>query len=200
MRPNESVDELFDEVRKDEAYYRASGGGVTIGGGEATAQPTFTLQLIRKCRDNYIHTALDTCGYITTADGLRALDEADLALYDLKGMDPIEHRKYTGVSNKVIHDNLRRRDSLGKPTIIRLPLIPGYTDSAKNLRETAEFLATLRWVERVDLLPVHEFGKVKYEQLGQEYRPGPFAPITRECLDEVRALFADHGLVTQIGG
>ena len=195
-----TVDELFDVVKKDEQYYRASGGGVTIGGGEPTFQASFTLQLIRKCKRSYIHTALDTCGYTTGSEGVKALEEADLLLFDIKGMDPEEHLSNTGVSNKRIHENLRRRDAIGKPVIVRVPLIPGYTDSDQNLKATARFLSGLRCVERVDLLAFHEYGNVKYGQLGREYRLGNVQPISQERLEQIKTLFERHGFRTQLGG
>lgn len=194
-----TVDELFDVVKKDELFYRSSGGGVTIGGGEATWQPTFTRQFIRKCKENYIHTALDTCGYITTGDGIKALEEVDLLLFDIKGMDPQEHLKNTGVSNEPILENLKRVDAMGKPIIIRVPIIPGYTDSGQNLKSTAEFLSRQKSVERVDLMAVHEYGKVKYDQLGREYELN-VQPISRERLDEIKDLFERYGLNVQLGG
>ncbi len=194
-----TVNELFNVVKKDEQFYRSSGGGVTIGGGEATWQPAFTLQFIRKCKENYIHTALDTCGYITSPEGIKALEEADLLLFDIKGMDPEEHLKHTGVSNEVILENLKRVNALRKPIIIRAPIIPGYTDSDQNLKATVELLAALKSVERVDLMPVHEFGKVKYEQLGKEYKLN-VQPIPQERQDEIKALFERYGLNVQIGG
>jgi len=136
-----TVEELFNVVKKDEQFYRSSGGGVTIGGGEATWQPEFTLQFIKKCKENYIHTALDTCGYVTVPEGIKALEEADLLLFDLKGMDVEQHVKSTGVSNEPILENLKKVDALGKPIIIRLPVIPGYTDSATSLKHTASSFA-----------------------------------------------------------
>jgi pyruvate formate lyase activating enzyme len=194
-----TVEELFDRVKRDEQFYRSLGGGVTIGGGEPTFQASFTLRFLRKCKENYIHTALDTCGYTTTSEGAKALEEADLLLFDVKGMDPEEHLRNTGVSNRPIFENLKRRNAMRKPIIIRIPLIPGYTDSAKNLKETAEFLSGLKSVERVDLLAVHEYGKVKYGQLGKEYRLN-VQPISRERLDDIKAIFERYGLNTQIGG
>lgn len=194
-----TVDELFAVVKKDEQFYRSSGGGVTIGGGEATWQPTFTLQFIRKCKENYIHTALDTCGYITSPEGLKALEEADLLLFDIKGLDSSEHLKHTGVSNEVILENLKMVNAMGKQIIIRAPIIPGYTDSDQNLKATAEFLATLKSVERVDLMPVHEYGKVKYAQIGKEYKLN-VQPIPLKRQDEIKALFEWCGLNAQIGG
>jgi pyruvate formate lyase activating enzyme len=195
-----TIEELFREVKKDEQYYRASGGGVTIGGGEATCQSRFTLDFIRKCKENYIHTALDTCGYITDENGLEALEKVDLALFDIKGMDSAEHRRHTGVPNELILENLRRRDATRKPVIIRIPLIPGHTDGDSNLRATAEFLATLKSVDRVDLLAFHEFGKVKYEQLGMEYHVSGVKPVSQERLEDIKSFFERHGLRTQLGG
>lgn len=194
-----TVDELFDVVKKDEQFYRSSGGGVTIGGGEATWQPTFTLQLIRKCKENYIHTALDTCGYTTSADGIKALEEADLLLFDIKGMDPQDHLKNTGVSNEPILENLKRVDAIGKAIIIRVPIIPGYTDSEQHLKSTAEFLSKLKSVQRVDLLPVHEYGKVKYQQLGKKYKLS-VQPISQKRQDEIKVFFEQYGLKVQLGG
>ncbi len=195
-----TVDELFDLVKGDEPYYRASGGGVTLGGGEPTLQPSFLLQFVRKCRQNHIHTALDTCGYITTDDGLKAFEEVDLVLYDIKGIDSKEHRKNTGMSNEVILKNLKWRDSLRKSIIARIPLIPGYTDTDTNLRATAEFLSGLNSLERVDLLGVHEYGKVKYEQLGKEYRLRNVRHISDGRMEAIKTLFEAYGLKTQIGG
>jgi pyruvate formate lyase activating enzyme len=194
-----TVDELFEIVKKDEQYYRASGGGVTIGGGELTFQSDFTLAFLKKCRENYIHTAVDTCGQTVNSDGLKILEEADLVLYDIKGLDPEEHFKNTGVSNETIVYNLEHLDALGKDIIIRLPVIPGYTDSDQNLQATAEFLAGLKSIERVDLLAYHEYGRVKYDQLGKPYRIQVKSP-TQERMESIKGLFERSGLKVQLGG
>jgi pyruvate formate lyase activating enzyme len=194
-----TVDELFAEVKKDEKYYSSSGGGVTIGGGEPTLQPVFLRRFLKKCRDRYIHTALDTCLYTVTDEGLKALEEADLLLCDVKGLDPHQHKKSTGVSNRVILENLKRLSDMGKPMIIRVPLIPGHTDSPENLRGVVDLLCSLRSVERVDLLPVHEYGKGKYDELGKEYTLA-VEPIPQERQQEIKALFEECGLRTRIGG
>ena len=194
-----TVDELFDIVRRDEPFYRASGGGVTIGGGEPTLQPHFTLAFIRKCKENYIHTAVDSCGYVLTEEGFKVLEEADLRLYDLKHMDPKEHLRCTGLSNEPILANLKKLGSMGKPIIIRMPVVPGYNDSVKNIQETGEFLSKLRSVERVDLIGYHEYGAIKHRQLGREYNiqiPSP----TQEHLDDIKATLEGYGLVVQLGG
>ena len=194
-----TVDELFDIVKKDEQFYRASGGGVTIGGGEPTFQPLFTYALLRKCKENYIHTAVDTCGYTLTSEGLKILEEADLLLFDLKGMDPKEHLENTGVSNEPILENLKRLDAMGKAIIIRVPIVPGYTDSAQNIKSTAEFLSRLKSVERVDLLAYHEYGGIKYRQLGREYKLH-IQPPTEEHMNDIKDTFERQGLNVQLGG
>jgi pyruvate formate lyase activating enzyme len=194
-----TVDEVFEILRKDEPFYRSSGGGVTIGGGEATSHPAFTLQLIKKCRQAYIHTALDTCGYVSSAEGIKALEEADLLLFDLKCMDPDVHCRLTGVSNELILNNIKRLDAMGKPIIIRVPLIPGCTDSENNLISIAEFLAHMRSIARVDLLPSHQYGKVKYKQLGRDY-PLDIKPISLSRQMEIKGMFEQYGLNVQLGG
>jgi len=194
-----TVDGLFDEVKKDEKFYAASGGGVTVGGGEPTLQPAFLRSFLSKCRERYIHTALDTCLHTVSEEGVKALEEADLLLCDIKSLDPEQHVNDTGLPNEAILRNLRRLGAMGKPMIIRIPLIPGHTDSPDNLGSIIDLLCSLRSVERVDLLPVHEYGKVKYDQLGKEYRLVA-QPISHERQEEIKARFEQCGLKTQIGG
>jgi pyruvate formate lyase activating enzyme len=195
-----TTDEIFDIVNKDKAYYIASGGGVTIGGGEATMQPEFTGALIKKCRDNGIHVAIDTCGYTVSDESLRCLEQADLLLYDLKGSDPEQHRKNTGVSNELILKNLRHLSGIGKEIIIRLPIIPGRTDSDENIIATAELLSKLKSVIRVDLIAYHEYGKIKYEQRGETYPMEGSPQIGDDRMNEIKKMLEDRGLSVQIGG
>ncbi len=194
-----TVDELFDIVKKDEKYYHASGGGVSIGGGEPNFQPLFTHALLRKCKENYIHTAVDTCGYTLNNEGRKVLEEADLLLFDLKGMDPKQHLINTGVSNEPILENLKRLAAMEKPIIVRLPLIPGYNDSEQNIKATAEFLSRLKSVERVDLLAYHKYGTVKYGQLGREYKLN-IQPLSEEHLNDIKDTLERYDLNVQVGG
>jgi len=194
-----TVDELFREIARDQSYY-GEDGGVTIGGGEATLHPEFTWEFIRKCKKAYIHTALDTCGYIDTETGMKCLEEADLTLYDIKGLAPETHKAGTGVDNALILKNLRYRDSLGKDIIIRLPLIPGYTDSIENLKQEAELISGLKTVSRIDIIPFHKYAELKYRQLGWPlpYIFGEEFPQERE--QEVLDIFLEAGLPAQLGG
>ncbi len=194
-----TADKLMEILMRDLSFYRSTGGGVTIGGGEATGQPEFLLEILERCRQEGIHTALDTCGYVTTNLGKKALETADLLLFDIKGLNPERHKEYTGLQNDVILENLRRLSGLRRPMIIRLPVIPGYTDDQETLEAEARLLAELKSVERVDILPVHEFGRVKYEQLGLRYRLRA-EPIPEQRQEEIRQLFASIGLKAQIGG
>ena len=194
-----TVDELFDIIRRDTAYYKSSGGGVTIGGGEASMHTDFTLALIRKCKENFIHVAVDTCGYTVNETAFQVLSEADLLLYDLKGMDTEKHIRDTGVSNDLILSNLKKLDELNVPTIIRMPLIPGHNDSDEEIEKAAEFLSTLKNLDRVDLMNYHTFGVVKYAQIGKNYEL-ELTPLSPERLDEICAIFARHSIRTQIGG
>lgn len=194
-----TVDELFDVVRRDMNYYRSSGGGVTIGGGEASMQSEFALAFIKKCKENFIHVAVDTCGYTVSEQAFNVLAEADLLLYDLKGMDAEHHIRDTGKSNELIIANLKRLDALNIPIIIRLPLIPGHTDSDDTIIKTAQLLSSLKSLDRVDLMNYHEYGKVKYAQLGIDYKLSLKA-LTEEHLSEIAGIFGEYSIKTQIGG
>lgn len=197
-----TVEEVMEIIKKDEVFYRQSEGGVTIGGGEATFQPEFTLALLRECRKNYIHTAVDTCGYTLTDEGLAVLKEADLLLFDLKSMNREEHICHTGVSNEIILNNLKRLDELKKPIIIRIPLIPNYNNSRENIESTVVFLSSLTSIERVDIIPFHEYGKIKYGELGMTYRLSNISRdmLTEDALNSAKQIFIDHGLNVQFGG
>ena len=194
-----SAEEVFQIVQRDKLFYELSGGGVTIGGGEPTSQPFFTYALLKKCQEHGIHTAVDTCGYVIDHEGYKVLEEADLLLYDLKGMDPSEHTRNTGISNERILDNLERLAGMDKPIIIRLPIVPGRNDSTKDIKGMAEFLSKLKSVERVDLLPYHKYGTVKYGQLGRIYKLN-VQPPDMEYMNSLKSTFEHYGLKTQVGG
>jgi len=194
-----TVDELFKIVQKDEPYYRASGGGLTIGGGEATCWPEFVLELLQKCKEQGIHTAIDTCGYTTSEKGLECLKRADLLLFDIKGLDSERHMRNTGAGNEIIQKNLRMLSAMRKPIIIRIPVITGYNDADEALEEEARLLSGLNSIERVDLIPVHEYGKMKYEQIGKDYKLSS-EPVPDERQKRLVRLFESYGLRTQLGG
>lgn len=194
--------EMFQLIVKDKAYYDASGGGVTIGGGEASLFPRFCAELMDMCHDAGIPVAIDTCGYTLTREGLAVLERADLLLYDIKGVDPVRHRRDTGVDNAVIWDNLYHLAAAGKPEIIvRIPVIPGHNDDEYTLREIARRLSALDAVKRVDLICYHQYGMTKYRQLDRSYPMGSGAsPFSEERQEEILELFLSYGLNAQLGG
>ncbi len=195
-----TVDEVHRIVAKDREYYKRSGGGVSIGGGEPTLQPRFTYELMKRCQADGIHVAIDTCGYTATKLGRQILEEADLLLFDVKGVNEEDHRRHTGVSNRIILKNLARLGEMGRPIIIRMPLIPGFNDSRENIVEAARFLSRYKSIEKIHLLSYHQFGTIKYTQLG---RPYPLPSLAAQGADElagIQQILESYGLQTQLGG
>jgi len=192
-----SVEEVVEIVRKDELFYRNSGGGVTASGGEPTYQPEFLKQLFRECQRYGIHTTLDTCGYVTWKVLEGILDYVDLVYYDLKHMDAGRHRELVGVGNKRILDNARRISQSGKPMVVRVPLIPGYNDSEENIKAMADFVRKIK-VERLDIIPFHQLGSKKYERLGMTYKLGGLRPYQEEEIQAFEAIFQSYGLEVSI--
>lgn len=128
--------EVFKEVAGDQIFYQRSGGGVTLSGGEPLAQPEFAISVLKLCKDAGIHTALDTCGCAQWKTLSRVLDYVDLVLYDFKHMDPVEHRKHTGVVNDLILDNAKKiHHELSIPMLARVPIVPGSMIPLKTLRQ-----------------------------------------------------------------
>jgi pyruvate formate lyase activating enzyme len=195
-----TVEEILQEAEKDRALYEASGGGVTLSGGEPTAQPVFASGLLKALKEAGYHTALDTCGHVPweTLEGI--LNHVDLVLYDVKHMDPGTHRELTGAANGLILSNLRRLVQLDLKIIVRVPVIPGYNDSVKNVEAMARFLGGLKSVEAVELLPYHNLGVPKYEVLGREYALHNLQPPTMDALETIRGLIEAEGLKVVIEG
>jgi len=177
-----TLEQVLNEVKKDKVFFDTSGGGVTVGGGEPTTYPKFVTELFKRCKEEEIHTALDTCGYTKweTLEGI--LRYTDLVLYDLKQMDPKKHVEQTGFPLQPILENLKKIDDAGKPIWIRTPVVPGYTDSEENIRKIAEFIAELKNVERWDLLPYHKFGEPKMVRLDREYALKGLEPPPKEYM------------------
>ncbi|MDP2727146.1 MAG: glycyl-radical enzyme activating protein [Dehalococcoidia bacterium] len=194
-----TVEEVLAEVKKDALFYRNSGGGVTVSGGEPLAQPQFVAELLRKCRDAGLHTTLDTCGYAHKAVLRAVLEHVDLVLYDVKHMEEEAHRRATGVSNRRILANARAVASAGVPMIMRLPLIPGLNDDEENICRTARFAQELG-VRRLDLLPYHRFGAGKYASLDRRYRLDGLASPPEEEMQRFQGLLESMGLECHVGG
>jgi len=162
-----TVDEVVKEVKKDLKFYETSGGGVTLSGGEATFQPDFASAILRKSKELMIHTALETCGYVSWKVLDELLPYVDLVLYDIKHWDSERHQRGTGVGNQIIFENARRVAGL-KPMKVRVPLIPGFNDSEHDIRSIASFVGLLPNQIAMELLAYNPLGEGKYERLGKE--------------------------------
>ncbi len=182
-------EEVFNEVRRDEAFYRTSSGGVTVSGGEPALQPRFAAALLRLCREAGFHTALDTCGYASPGVLERLLELCDLVLFDLKLMDERRHLECTGAELSPVLENARLVARSGKPMHIRTPIIPGYTDSAENVADIALFIAEeLPGVQRWDLLAFNNTCGAKYRRLDMEWPLEGLPLLEREQVEELAAI------------
>lgn len=161
------------------------------------ADQDFVLELLRQCRNRGYSVYIDTSGYAPYVNFQRVLEYVDAFLYDIKFMDPVKHRHYTGRSNRLILDNLVRLSRAGARLHIRLPLLEGVNTSDGEIREIIQFLQPLA-IQRVYLLPYHDLGIHKAERLGLTSLS--FAPPGEERLEEIKAMFEKAGFIAKIGG
>ncbi len=197
-----SLNELMEEVRRDIIFFDESGGGVTISGGEPLMQSEFLISILEECNKENIHTTLDTTGYSSLNIMRQILGKVNLHLYDLKFIDDEKHLEYTGVSNKLILENLKFLDSRKIPVIIRIPIIPGVTDSESNIKEISEFIsASLNSIRNVNILPYNRLGEGKYPRLNRSYRftHQLTTPSDKE-LNKIKNQLETYGLEVQVGG
>jgi pyruvate formate lyase activating enzyme len=179
-------DEVFDAVRRDNIFYAASGGGVTVSGGEALLKPRFVAAVFEACRRDGLSTCVETSGQAPEAALREVLPLTDLLLFDLKLMDPARHAAETGSPNDRILANARVAAASGAPLLFRMPLVPGVNDDEPNIRATAAFIRSLgSRTPGLQLMPYHRFGKGKYDSLG---RPYPLAGLPAPAKEQVRAV------------
>ena len=193
-----AVQEIFQEVLRDEAFYRHSGGGVTFSGGEPTAQPQALRELAELCHDAGLHTCIETCGHFPWEELRETLPALDLFLFDLKHISASRHLELTGTGNELILDNFRRLLGAGKPVILRFPLLPGVNDETRHLEELGEVLAATAPGIRIDILPYHRLGNAKYVGLGREYALERLAAPSAERAQEVKDFFAGRGFAARV--
>jgi len=158
-------EEILAEVMRDEPFYRTSGGGLTVTGGDPLYRPEFTLRLLQLAREKGLHTCVETSGFARWEKLAALIPYTDLFLWDVKETDPELHRQFTGVDNARILDNLRRLDEAGAQTILRCPIIPGCNDRPEHLAGIAALANSLRHVQRIDVEPYHPLGKNKSEAI-----------------------------------
>ena len=190
--------DLLDELFKDIPFYETSGGGITISGGEPLFQNKFVFNLLRDCKKENVHTALDTCGYGNWSEFKEILKYTDLILYDIKIINAEKSKKYTGVSNKLILDNLRKVSKIRSSSlIIRLPLIPGVNDSAEDIYELLNFLKSISF-KRIDIVPYHKLGISKYKMLGRKYQLIETERPEKNYIDSIKLSIAEKGFKVKV--
>ena len=195
-----TVEELLPRIITDEFYYRRSGGGVTLSGGECLMQPDFAPHLLHGCRDLGYNTAIETTGFQKWEIIEKYLPYLDYVLMDIKHMDSAKHKEYTGVPNELIHENARKFAQSGVDLTIRVPVIPTFNNTPEEIRDIAEFAATLPGVKHLHLLPYHRLGQGKYEGLGREYTMRDIEPMSKDYMEMLLREAKKSGLICQIGG
>jgi pyruvate formate lyase activating enzyme len=169
MGEEKTAAEIVEIVKRDLPFYTRSGGGVTLSGGEPLAQPDFSAEILRLCKPEGIHTAIQTCGYAAQADIDKVLPFVDLVIFDLKHLDATAHQTLTGKSNQLILENLRYINSQAKEIVLQIPLVPGMNDSVENLTANFHLAQSLKYIKGVSLLAYHALGQSKYARIGRSY-------------------------------
>lgn len=195
-----TVSEIIDEILLDLPYYRRSGGGLTLSGGEVLAQADFARELLREAKSYGLHTAIETAASLPYSEIEKLLPYLDLVLMDIKLMNPEKHREYTGTSNERILENARLLAKSGVELIVRTPVIPGVNDSPEEIRAISTFAKSLGTVREHHLLPYHRLGMDKYDGLGRRYSLKEIEPPTRAKMEHLLSIAEESGLRCQIGG
>ncbi|MGE5259037.1 MAG: (2S)-3-sulfopropanediol dehydratase activating enzyme [Hyphomicrobiales bacterium] len=183
-----TVEQVIGKVEEDSAFYSRSGGGLTIGGGEPMHQAEFAAGILKEARRRRIHTAMETCGFCKWEDLETACGFLDTLLYDVKSMDPEKHRTFTGVSNELILENLKRvREAFPNLSIwVRTPVVPGFNDSVDDIRAILNHVQAMPGV-CFEALDYHRMGKPKYEYLGMKFPMGD-RKLEEATINDIREL------------
>lgn len=195
-----SVAQVMAEIERDLSFYDQSGGGVTFSGGEPLLQRDFLLALLQGCRAREIHTAVDTSGFAAWETLDRVREYVDLFLYDLKLLDDLQHRQLTGVSNRLILDNLQALAEREHPIFLRVAIIPGLNDGETHLRRLGELAASLSAVREIALLPYHQTAVNKYNRLHKAYNIPDIRPPSEARMVQLADMLAGFGLPVKVGG
>lgn len=197
-----SVEEIVDLLEKERIFFRQSKGGATFSGGEPMMQYGFLTEVLKACRDNGFHTAVDTSGYAAVEHFLEVIPHADLFLFDIKHLDERKHLEYTGVSNDLILSNLRLILDSGKKVMLRIPVVSGLNDDPEHLSDLRDFIADIKCENllRVNLLPFHRIGIAKYRKFDIQYRMVETAQPAGERMNELKGFFEKTGVRIKVGG
>lgn len=199
-----TVREVLDEIKKDLLFYLYSAGGVTLSGGEPLMQPRFSIEIIKACKKEGIHIAIETCAHTKWNILEQILRHTDLVYFDIKAMQNSLHKKFTRKWNRLILENIVTASNKfpNLPFVIRIPVIPGYNDSDRNMVSTAKFISKLNNVKRIELLPYHRLGLAKYRSLEKEYELWDLEPPSDEHMHHLEEMMKSYvsSIEAQIGG
>jgi len=191
---------VINIIMKDERYYRKTGGGVTVSGGEPMEQVWFVRSILKECKKMGLNTALDTTGYAEWENYQKIYEFVDLFLFDLKHTGCEQSIEYTGVGNELILENLKKLTSVGSRIQIRIPIIPGCNDSEENIQASASICKEIgKSLQLVQLLPYHRLGIAKYNRIGRKYALASLEPPPKSHMEAIKNTFEAYNLPVQIG-
>ena len=188
------ADEILQQIRRHGIFYRFSGGGISFSGGECTSQPELFNYLTKHIFDMGYSMDMETCGCFDFEVVRESLERMDLIFMDLKLMDDMKHRLYTGVSNKKTFENIKRLHEVPARVVIRIPIIGGVNDDAENVRRSAAYVHEHLPKAKIELLPYHNFGTIKYEALGIPYQHQEFYRLAKEDLERLKEIIRSEGV------
>lgn len=197
-----TVNEVMELVIKDLAFYRNSGGGITLSGGEPLAQSKFCRELLKAAKQKSIHNALETSGYANWEDIKKLLPYLDMIFFDVKHIQDSKHFKFTKVHNGIIIDNLKKLNGLciKKDLIVRVPFIPGINSTDDIQEAICSLVKSLNNVNHIEIIPYHRLGQQKYDGLGKEYQMKDIKQVDRDKLNYLISLGKTNGVKVKIGG
>ena len=195
-----TVDEVVEIIRRDRRYYDNSGGGVTVTGGEPLFQSRFCRELLKACKSEGIHTAIETSGFAPWESMISVLPYLDLVFFDFKHIDAEAHREYTGVSNDRIIENLLgvTRMFTEVEIVVRIPFVPGHNSSDETQERMYKFISQLPHVKRIEVMPYHRLGTSKYHGLGRSYDLQDLDPVNKQDVEYLRELGKAVGITVEI--
>jgi pyruvate formate lyase activating enzyme len=213
------VDDLMQIIERERVHIEHSGGGVTFSGGEPLMHPEFLIEMLKACGEKGFHRAVDTCGFASTETLLKVAKHTNLFLYDMKMINPVQHKKWTGVDNRLILKNLKILAETGAHINIRIPFIKNVNDGVEEVTKMAEFVSELQSINRgletlstdkagatpkqkilVNLLPYHNIASGKYKKLEMFYNSGEMDEPTAADLKTAAEIFGKYGIEVEIGG
>lgn len=206
------VEDLMRIIERERVHIEHSNGGVTFSGGEPLMHSEFLIEMLKACGEKGLHRAVDTCGFASTETLLEVAKHTDLFLYDLKLMDPFQHKKWTGVENRLILKNLKVLAETGASINIRIPFIKNVNSGVEEVTKMAEFVAGLQLTKNrgmeittpgsllVNLLPYHNIASGKYKKLEMFYDSAAMDEPTAEDLKTASEIFGKYGIEVEIGG